>query len=223
MPSISLPMSRAVRTALGALEEHVLREVGDSARVRRLVPRAGREHDEAGHRLRVIHGRRQQAQAARQRLSFGHASGGERLPPGIRDIDRLAGLVVEGDDDGLGLGRDLVSPGAPRTRARSSSCRQCPAVPGFDLVTHPERRAESRSPRGPGSCLPPPRRTAAGRRSAPPRGTRQEDGVVDVTHRVDVPKANGVAMHEIEPLHGPDATDLSDLAAVSSSASLAPP
>ena len=47
------------RAPLGALEEHVLGEVGDPVRVARLVARPGREHDEAGDRLRLGHGRRQ--------------------------------------------------------------------------------------------------------------------------------------------------------------------
>ena len=58
------------RPVLGALEEHVLREVGDPARVRRLVAGSGGEHDEAGDRLGVIHRRGQDAEPVRERLSF---------------------------------------------------------------------------------------------------------------------------------------------------------
>ena len=58
------------RAALRALEEHVLGEVGDAARVRSLVARAGGEHDEAGDRLGVTHRRGQQPQPARKRLSL---------------------------------------------------------------------------------------------------------------------------------------------------------
>ena len=47
------------RPPLRALEEHVLGEVRDPVRLRGLVARAGREHDEAGDRLRVRHRRGQ--------------------------------------------------------------------------------------------------------------------------------------------------------------------
>ena len=60
------------RAVLGALEEHVLREVGDPARVLGLVARAGREHDEAGDRLGVVDGRGQEPQAVGECLSFEH-------------------------------------------------------------------------------------------------------------------------------------------------------
>ena len=43
------------RTVLRPLEEHVLREVRDAVGVLRLVARAGREHHEAGDRLRLGH------------------------------------------------------------------------------------------------------------------------------------------------------------------------
>jgi hypothetical protein len=58
------------RPALGALEEHVLREVRDPVRVARLVARPRGEHHEAGHRLRVRHRRRQQPEAVRQGLAL---------------------------------------------------------------------------------------------------------------------------------------------------------
>ena len=45
------------RAAFRALEEHVLGEVRDPLRLRRLVPRAGREHDETGHRSDLREGR----------------------------------------------------------------------------------------------------------------------------------------------------------------------
>ena len=51
------------RPPLRPLEEHVLGEVRDAVRVRRLVARAGGEHDHAGDRLRLRHRRRQHAQA----------------------------------------------------------------------------------------------------------------------------------------------------------------
>jgi hypothetical protein len=47
------------RPPLRALEEHVLGEVGDAALLAPLVARAGGEHHEARHRLRVVHRRRQ--------------------------------------------------------------------------------------------------------------------------------------------------------------------
>ena len=56
------------RPPLGALEEHVLGEVGDAVRLGRLVARAGGEHDEAGDGLRVRHRRRQHAHAVRKRV-----------------------------------------------------------------------------------------------------------------------------------------------------------
>jgi hypothetical protein len=52
--------------ALSALEEDVLGEVSDAVGVRRLVARAGRQHDQARHRLRLGHGRGQHPQAVRQ-------------------------------------------------------------------------------------------------------------------------------------------------------------
>ena len=51
------------RAPLGALEEHVLGEVGDAADVGGLVARAGREHDEAGDGLCVGHRRSEDADA----------------------------------------------------------------------------------------------------------------------------------------------------------------
>ena len=62
------------RAALGSLEEHVLREVGDPAVGRLLVARAGSEHDVAGDRLRVVERRGQDAQAVRQRVAFDRRS-----------------------------------------------------------------------------------------------------------------------------------------------------
>src|SRR3712207_8155614 len=65
------------------LEEHVLREVRDAVRLRRLVARAGREHDEARDGLRMGHRRGQDAQPVRQvvpldrkstRLNSSHAN-----------------------------------------------------------------------------------------------------------------------------------------------------
>ena len=58
------------RPPVGALEEHVLGEVRDPVRVRRLVARAGGEHDEARDGLGVRHRRRQDAQAVLQREAF---------------------------------------------------------------------------------------------------------------------------------------------------------
>ena len=55
------------RPALGALEEHVLGEVRDPAFLPLLVARAGGVHEEAGHRLRVRHPRRQDAGAVGER------------------------------------------------------------------------------------------------------------------------------------------------------------
>jgi hypothetical protein len=51
------------RAPLRALEEHVLGEVRDAVRGLGLVARAGGEHDRAGHRLRRLHRRGQNAQA----------------------------------------------------------------------------------------------------------------------------------------------------------------
>jgi len=45
------------RSLLGALEEHVLGEVSDAFRLRRLVPRSRGEHDEARHRAHLREGR----------------------------------------------------------------------------------------------------------------------------------------------------------------------
>ena len=58
------------RAPLGALEEHVLGEVGDAADLGRLVARACREHDEARDRLRLRHRRREHANAIGQRCSL---------------------------------------------------------------------------------------------------------------------------------------------------------
>ena len=64
------------RPPLGALEEHVLGEVRDPVRLGGLVARAGGEHHEARHRLRLRHRRGQQPEAVREGLAFegGHAS-----------------------------------------------------------------------------------------------------------------------------------------------------
>ena len=51
------------RPPLGALEEHVLGEMGDAADLGGLVARAGREHDEAGDGLRLRHRRGEHADA----------------------------------------------------------------------------------------------------------------------------------------------------------------
>ena len=56
------------RPPLRALEEHVLGEVRDAVRVRRLVARAGGEHHHAGNRLRLWHRRRQHAQPVLQHV-----------------------------------------------------------------------------------------------------------------------------------------------------------
>ena len=57
------------RPPLRALEEHVLREVRDALRVRCLVARAGREHDEARDRSDLREGRGDDANAVPQRRS----------------------------------------------------------------------------------------------------------------------------------------------------------
>ena len=54
------------RTALGALEEHVLGEMRDPVRLGSLVARAGGEHDHAGDRLHLRHARAQDPQAVVQ-------------------------------------------------------------------------------------------------------------------------------------------------------------
>ena len=66
LPSDRVDLGRDVpgrRPPLGALEEHVLREVGDPALFASLVPGAGREHDEARDGLGVVHRRGQHARA----------------------------------------------------------------------------------------------------------------------------------------------------------------
>ena len=55
---------------LGSLEEHVLGEVRDPARVRGLVARARGEHHEAGDGLRVLDRRGEQAESVGQGLSL---------------------------------------------------------------------------------------------------------------------------------------------------------
>ncbi len=74
---IDLRRDRACRrTPLGALEEHVLREVRDALRVRCLVPRAGREHDEARDRSDLGKRRRDDPNPVVQRrlLEDGHGA-----------------------------------------------------------------------------------------------------------------------------------------------------
>src|SRR5215211_1978026 len=58
------------RPPLGALEEHVLGEVRDPARLRRLVARPGCEHDEARDRLDLRHRSRKQPDAVPERLAL---------------------------------------------------------------------------------------------------------------------------------------------------------
>jgi hypothetical protein len=60
------------RPILRALEEHVLGEVGDPARVRGLVARPGGEHHEARNGLRMADRSGQQAQSVGEGLSFEH-------------------------------------------------------------------------------------------------------------------------------------------------------
>src|SRR5215218_277220 len=57
-------------TPLRALEEHVLGEVRDAARLGRLVAGARGEHDEAGHRLHLWHRRSQETHAVPERLAL---------------------------------------------------------------------------------------------------------------------------------------------------------
>ncbi len=65
---VDLGRDRARRRApFRALEEHVLREVGDSLRLGGLVARAGREHHEAGDRVDLRHGRGDDANAVAER------------------------------------------------------------------------------------------------------------------------------------------------------------
>ena len=77
MPSISVAIVARRRPPLGALEEHVLGEMGDAADVRGLVARAGGEHDEARDGLGLRHRRRQHADAVGE---------GAALEDGHRDI-----------------------------------------------------------------------------------------------------------------------------------------
>ena len=63
------------RPALGALEEHVLGEVGDAAVRLLLVARPGGEHHEARDRLRVRQRRGEDAQPVVQRLALEHGHG----------------------------------------------------------------------------------------------------------------------------------------------------
>ena len=60
------------RPPLGPLEEHVLGEVRDAARLGGLVAGAGGEHDEHGDRLRVRQIGRQDAQAVVERVTLEH-------------------------------------------------------------------------------------------------------------------------------------------------------
>ena len=154
------------RPPLRALEEHVLGEVRDPVRVPRLVARAGGEHDEARDRLRTAPCRRS-GRAARSagRSSRRRARSGSRRrearrlvlldqpPPVVRDGDRLAGRVVEGDVDARALGDDPpVRAVESRTRTGCSSSRRA------------ARGCRSRGSR---------RRTRAnGRRSSRPRRSR---------------------------------------------------
>ena len=67
------------RAALGALEEHVLREMGDAVRVGRLVAGARGEHHHARHRLRMVEVRGQDAQTVVQGVTLERAQ--PLMPP----------------------------------------------------------------------------------------------------------------------------------------------
>ena len=66
------------RAFFGALEEHVLGEVGDAVGLARLVTGTGGDHDHAGHRAGLGHRGRKQAKSVRQDSSLedhaGHAN-----------------------------------------------------------------------------------------------------------------------------------------------------
>ena len=84
------------RPVLRALEEHVLGEVRDPARLGSLVAGSGREHDEAGDRLDLRHRRGQEPQPVRQHLSLedGHQTATSSLnqPRHSAGISTLAPL-----------------------------------------------------------------------------------------------------------------------------------
>ena len=85
-------MSRARRPPLRPLEEHVLGEVRDAARLARLVARAGRERDRAPNRLRMRKIGRQHAQAVVEHGAFErrHPSRSYRAPPVLGEQTRRA-------------------------------------------------------------------------------------------------------------------------------------
>ena len=120
-----------------------------------------------------------------------------------RHLDRAARLVVVRDDDRLRLGGDRVGGAhlvleleALRPDARGADA-------DLELVA---RRGAARGSRSPTRA-----RIMSRHLRVEPQQVRdprllevgQEDGVVHVTHRVDVPKTDGLAVHEVEPLHAP--------------------
>ena len=136
------------RPPLGPLEEHVLGEVRDPVRLRRLVARAGREHDEAGDRLRVRHRRGQHPQAVRKRVAledphrrpwYRGTRGGREDAEGGRGAARVAGpgadrRAAAGRAHVVAVGLRHVVPRRPdvgrrrrraRVRARAAATPTC--------------------------------------------------------------------------------------------------
>ena len=126
------------RPPLGSLEEHVLGEVRDPVRVGGLVARAGGEHHEARHGLRLRHRRCQQPEAVRESLAFegGHAS--------------ILAAAMErelGRPDQMGR-CDLERATAARPSRPGSSCSRCHRPSGRD-ASRASRRGRCRPPRLP--------------------------------------------------------------------------
>ena len=136
------------------LEEHVLGEVRDPIRLGRLVPRAGREHDEARDRLRAASVRsapagRSTASGARRPPSCGH---GIEAPVAekMRQAGGAAGMARAGADPPAAAGRprrryrlrNLVPRRADdRPRRRPDALEAVLAPPDADLL-------RPRQPRG---------------------------------------------------------------------------
>ncbi len=167
------------RAPLGALEEHVLGEVGDAADVGRLVARACREHDEARHRLRLRHRRCEHANAIGQRCSLedGHrrivdtrciqawndASRRNDPRPGPHRHRLRARSRVRS-----GLGRRRRHPRRSRRLDRDDGCRarHVPQRPPQGVHRGPQRRVHDAAARARRPAAPRPSSRASTRSSA---------------------------------------------------------
>src|SRR5215218_7944647 len=124
---------------------------------------------------------------------------GQFLPPLMGDLDRLAGAVVVGDEDALGLGDDSPADAQLVVEVEALAAETARAHRDLDLLAEADGGAEVDLDAGDddghvlqGGC----RTELLQERDARRLNVGQEHGVVHVTHRIEVPEANALAVDE---------------------------